>query len=101
MEYVIELGKQDAVDWNAAGTDRIVQNVMNLCRLFRYEVPYARLIGLDKGLLHKPAPVIESELTAAIADMVNRYEPRAKVKKIEYYGINETGDLAFRMVIDV
>lgn len=101
MEYVIELGKQDPVNWNAAGTDRIVQNVMNLCRLFLYEVPYARLMGLDKGMLHKPATVIESELAGKIAELLDRYEPRAKLKKLEYHGINETGDLAFRMVIEV
>lgn len=55
MQTTVTMGAASPPDWRARGEERIRQNVRNLLSLVRYELPYARTLGLPAGLIDLPA----------------------------------------------
>ena len=56
--------------------------VNNLLRLFRGEVPYERVKGLDPRIVDRPILSAELQLRRDAQWLVEVYEPRAKIKSI-------------------
>ena len=51
----------------------------NLLRLFRGEVPYERVKGIDPRLIDQPFPVAEGLLRQDVDWLIETYEPRAEI----------------------
>lgn len=56
--------------------------VNNLLRLFRGEVPYERVKGLDPRTIDRPVLTADAQLRQDADWLVNTYEPRAQIKTI-------------------
>lgn len=68
------------INWGATGRARIAQNARNLLALSRYELPYARTLGLDPALIDRPG--MEGAAIAAIYELVEGAEPRASIRNV-------------------
>ena len=62
------------------GTPQVCVN--NLLRLFRGEVPYERVKGLDPRIIDRPVVTADSELRQDADWLVDTYEPRAQITSI-------------------
>lgn len=62
------------------GTPQVCIN--NLLQLFRGEVPYERVKGLDPRLVDMPAAVSSGHLRQDADWLIDTYEPRAQIKSI-------------------
>lgn len=62
------------------GTPQVCVN--NLLRLFRGEVPYERVKGLDPRLIDRPMASASMELRQDADWLVDTYEPRATITSI-------------------
>ena len=78
----------------AKGNGTPQQCVANLMNLYQYEVPYARLKGMDPSIIDLPRE--EAEVTAKnhASWLIENYEPRVTVNDIEISYTDEN-----RMVI--
>lgn len=56
--------------------------VNNLLRLFRGEVPYERVKGLDPRIIDRPVTAADMQLRQDADWVVDTYEPRAEIKTI-------------------
>ena len=56
--------------------------VNNLLRLFRGEVPYERVKGLDPRIVDKPFLTADARLRQDADWLIDTYEPRAEIKSI-------------------
>ena len=56
--------------------------VNNLLRLFRGEVPYERVKGLDPRIVDRPVPAADALLRQDADWLVDTYEPRAEIKSL-------------------
>ena len=54
----------------------------NLLRLFRGEVPYERVKGLDPHIVDKPFLTADARLRQDADWLIDTYEPRAEIKSI-------------------
>lgn len=75
----------------------------NLFRLFRGEVPYERVKGLDPRLYDKPFVTADTQLRQDADWLIDTYEPRASIKAIHitrsdtaYGGFTITAELEER-----
>ena len=100
MEYTIDTSNTE-LNWNATDEERIVQNVLNLIRTFRYEVGYDRTRGITPAVVDKPLEEAVMIYTAEIYRVVELYEPRATVKSVNFTGLDDDGNMQFRVVIDI
>jgi phage baseplate assembly protein W len=98
MEY--RVSKNININWNAKGSERIVQNVYNLLNTFRYEVAYNRILGRNPANLEKPVSDMIPLVIAETYELITEYEPRATIIKVEVVGVEE-GDPTIEVVIRV
>lgn len=54
----------------------------NLLRLFRGEVPYERVKGLDPRIIDRPISAADAQLRQDADWLVDTYEPRAEIRTI-------------------
>lgn len=63
----------------------------NLLRLFRGEVPYERVKGLDPRLYDKPFVTADTQFRQDADWLIDTYEPRASIKAIHITRTDSAG----------
>lgn len=99
MIYSID-SDSSKINWNAKGHERIIQNVVNILNTVRYEVAYDRVMGRDTNHLDKNFNEIKSLLIAETYDLIEEYEPRAKIENVHINQL-ETGEVNIKVVIEI
>ena len=66
----------------AKGNGSPQQCVANLINLFQYEVPYARLKGMDPSIIDTPTENAETTAKNHVSALIENYEPRVTVNDI-------------------
>lgn len=89
-----------SINWQAKGQERTLQNVINLLNTFRYEVAYDRTLGLDRDV-DGPIDEVAAQKTNEIIELIEENEPNAVVKRVEFVGIDDDGNMAFKVVVDI
>jgi phage baseplate assembly protein W len=64
--------------------EEVLQNVRTLLTTVKHSVPLDRGLGIDAAFLDKPAPDGMARLRVQIAQEIQRSEPRATVKAVEF-----------------
>lgn len=101
MQYEIDTSKPVNLNWNAKADERILQNVINLINTWKYEVAYNRLKGIETDTIDKPHDVTAALYVAEVYRVVGEYETRAEVKEVTFKGIDDSGNMQFRVVVDI
>lgn len=89
------------LDWKASGDERIVQNVLNLIRTFRYEVGYDRTRGINPAVIDKPMQEAAALYTSEIFRVIDLYEPRASVNSVNFIDVDLEGNMQFKVAIEI
>lgn len=66
----------------ASGNGDVKVCVSNLLRIYRGEVPYERVKGLDPRLIDQPTALVDAEIQQDARWLLETYEPRAQVESI-------------------
>ncbi len=66
--------------------EEVAQNVRTICTTTKYSVPMDRLFGVNAVMLDRPTPKAIAELQAELVQAIRKYEPRCRVKKINFDG---------------
>lgn len=69
--------------------EEVIQNVITICSTPRYSVPMDRAFGVDASLLDDPMTIVGAKYKSEVIQAVRKFEPRAKVKRIEFYRDSE------------
>lgn len=67
----------------SSGNGKPEQCVANLLSLFQYEVPFARLKGMDPSIIDLPKDEAISKTKNHAAWLIGNYEPRATLNDLE------------------
>lgn len=59
------------------------QCVANLMNLYQYEVPYARLKGMDPGIIDMPNDEAERTAKNHATWLIENYEPRVTLNRVD------------------
>lgn len=66
----------------SSGNGSPQQCVANLINLYQYEVPYARLKGMDPSIVDTPTDDAEIAVKNHASALIENYEPRVTVNDI-------------------
>lgn len=69
----------------ATEAEEILQNVITVCTTPKYSVPLDRAFGIDASLLDDPMTLAGAKYKSEIIQAIRKFEPRARVKRIEFY----------------
>lgn len=88
------------INFAATGSEEILQNVKTILTTPMGTVPFDREFGIDWSLLDLPIREARAKLTVEYMDKVKKYEPRARVKQVDFEA-NTEGILKPKVVIDL
>jgi len=88
------------INFAATGSDEILQNIKTILTTPMGTVPFDREFGVDWSLLDLPIREARAKLTVEYIDKVKKYEPRARVKQVDFEA-NTEGVLKPKVVIDI
>lgn len=83
-EYDVLLTKLGVVFMPSGETEEILQNVMTICLTQKYSVPMDRLLGLEGEFLDEAISKERAKFKAEVVRAVKKYEPRARVSRIDF-----------------
>ena len=86
------------INLKAVGLVRVLQNVSNILRTIKGEIPLGREIGLE-NFIDQPINQVRGKLIKDVIEKIEKYEPRVKVKKVELG--NETDKLKIQVKVEV
>lgn len=66
----------------ASGNGNVKVCASNLLRIYRGEVPYERIKGLDPRMIDKPTSTVLAEIQQDARWLLETYEPRADVESV-------------------
>lgn len=101
MQIVINTSQLPAIDWGATGAKEIAQNVFHLLNTMKYEVAYDRTLGVRPDFQDAPLQEAISLYTAQVYAVIGEREPRATVQDITFTGVDNDGNLSFKVVIEI
>lgn len=101
LQYTINTENTVKLNWAAKGAERIIQNVWNLINTWKYEVAYHRTMGMNTAFLDKPYDTASALYISEVYRIISTYEPRAEVKNVKVSGIDNEGNIGFKVVIEI
>lgn len=99
MLYNINSNKS-YINWNATDDERIIQNIVNILNTVRYEVAYDRVMGRNPENLDRNFLDVQSLLISETYDLIEEYEPRAKIKNVFVKQL-QNGEIDIEVVVDI
>lgn len=89
------------INWNAKGNERIIQNINNILNTYTHEVAYKREMGRNSDNIDKPVSILIANSIEETFDLIETYEPRARVSDIEYIGNEDDGTPILKVVVEI
>lgn len=77
----------------ATGMDAILQNIRMIIMTFCHSIPLDRAFAHRARPLDSPAPLATARLTGEIIKAIEKYEPRVKVRKLDWVYHDSKGQL--------
>jgi hypothetical protein len=86
MAYIVSGTRESgAINFAPSGViEEVLQNVRTLIATAKYSVPLDRALGIDAAFLDRPAPDAMARLKVHMSEQIQRDEPRAIIKAIEF-----------------
>lgn len=100
MEYELFLDARDIKIIPANETQEILQNVLMILLTEKYSVPLDREFGIDGRIVDAPINQT-SRITAAAAQAIRTYEPRARLKRVNFSGDATQGQVISSVIVEI
>lgn len=84
-EYSLIIRPQSINFFPSTVAEEVLQNVYTICSTPKYSVPMDRELGVDATFVDVPMSSVGAKYKSQVIQAVRKFEPRARVTRIEYY----------------
>lgn len=77
----------------ATAIEEIIQNISMILQTVKNTAPLYRDFGISASYIDKPIPVAETLIVSEIYEAVEKYEPRAEIKKVYFDRDDKNGKI--------
>ena len=95
------LSSAEEINWKAVGTGQIRNCVLALLKTRLGEIPFNRGVGIDTDYIDTPMKDAMGAITNDVMEIIDVFEPRAKVKDIVVEMVNDNGDMEIKVVAEL
>lgn len=89
------------INWDATGEERIAQNVLNILRIRKREVPFMPDLGLRPENIDDLMHSITHSIKDEVIEAVNKWESRAEVIDVYVKAIDTDGGMEIIVELEV
>ena len=100
MVYTIST-EDRSIEWGLTGKDRIAQNMLNLLRTKKFEVPFLREMGIDTDNIDNTVTYVQNNITNEVIELAEKYEPRVTILNVILKGQDDNGNLIIEVEMEV
>lgn len=97
----IDTGIETALNWSATGTERKVQNVLNILRTYKAEVAYNRSLGISSEIIDKPIDEARAIMAEDLITNIEQNVSDVRLISLSVEKVAETGDIEIKATIEV
>ena len=90
-----------SLNWCARGTERIVQNVVNILNTYKYEVAYKRGFSISPDIIDQDIETMKSIMIEDLFDSIKENEPRATLISVTIKEISADGGVVAVVQIEI
>lgn len=90
-----------ALNWSAKGTERKIQNVLNILRTYKSEVAYNRSLGISSEIIDKPIDEARAIMAEDLITNIEQNVSGVRLISLSVEEATETGDIAINATIEV
>ena len=101
MILQIDNSTSTELNWCAKGTERIVQNIVNILNTYKYEVAYKRNFSISPDIFDKDIETMKSILIEDLFDSIKENEPRATLKSVTIKGVSDDGGVIAAVEVEI
>ena len=100
MVYTISTEDRN-IEWGLTGTERIIQNVLNILRTKKYEIPFMRDMGIDTDYIENTMDYVQNNITNDVIELAEKYETRVAILNVDIKGHDANGNLIIEIEMEV
>ena len=89
------------LNWSATGTERKVQNVLNILRTYKGEVAYNRSLGISSEIIDKPIDEVRAIMAEDLISNIEQNVTGVRLVSLTVDEAKETGDISITATIEV
>jgi hypothetical protein len=97
----LNTAQETALNWSAKGTERKIQNVMNIIRTYKGEVAYNRSLGISSEIIDKPIDEVRAIMAEDLASNIEQNVCHVRISALSVDVVTETGDISITVSIEV
>lgn len=101
MTYEVSVDLRDVKIMPSTEIEEVLQNVQMILATMKLTVPLDREFGITANVIDTPISATQARLTAEVAAAVRKFEPRARVERINYGGNAPNGELNMTVVVEI
>lgn len=100
MTYIIS-SADTSINWDATEAERIAQNVLNIIRTRKREIPFMPGLGMQADNIDSLAISIKQDIQEEVTALLNKYESRAEVLSVSITSVTEDGNVEITVELEV
>lgn len=101
MIVTIDTANETALNWSAKGTERKVQNVLNILRTYKGEVAYNRSFGVSADIIDKPIDEMRAILSEDLFSAIEANVSGVRLVSIDIRVSQNKDDIEIKVDIEV
>lgn len=101
MIYTISTADGSSIEWGLTDEERIVQNVLNILRTRKTEVPFLLGMGIDSNYLDNNIGYFRTNVLNDVTELIETYEPRATILNVSVENADANGNVDISVELEV
>lgn len=97
----IDTRENTALNWSARGTERKIQNVLNILRTYKGEVAYNRSLGISSEIIDKPIDEARAIMSEDLITNIEQNVSGVRLVSLSVEEVTATGDIEIKATIEV
>jgi len=97
---ILQINSEEQINWNPTPIGQIKNNILNILKTKKGEIPYMRDMGINSDFIDKPISINKGTLITDVIQNIHTYEPRAKVKEVSIDDVTD-GDVNIKVVVEI
>lgn len=99
---IVTVTSNDSINWNAkTETEKKINQISNLLRTLKGEIPFMRDTGISNELIDNPFPAIKPVLVNEVTAVISENIENVTLQSVDFSNGESIGDFIIKVVCEI